>query len=77
MYDLGDYPAVIRDGVTAISGEVYAVNARVLAALDRLEEYPRVYDRVMIETPYGRSWMYVMHGAPGYPLVYSGQWQQR
>lgn len=60
MYDLGSYPAVSIGGRQAISGEVYAVDRQTLAALDRLEDYPRVYDRIRIATPFGPAWMYIV-----------------
>lgn len=73
MYDLGPYPAVSVGGRTPISGEVFTVDKLTLLALDRLEEYPRVYDRVRIATPFGPAWMYVMP-ASTYPRVAGGCW---
>jgi len=59
---LGAYPGVARGGSTAIAGEVYGIDGRCLARLDRLEEYPRLYDREPILTPYGRAWIYLYRG---------------
>ena len=75
MVDMGDYPAVVAGGVTAISGEVYTVSTRVFAALDVLEDYPCIYGRIMIDTDFGRAWMYVLREVGEYPRIISGDWQ--
>lgn len=74
MYDLGPYPAVLPRGRGVIHGEVYEISARVLAALDALEDYPRVYDRIQVATPFGRAWMYVVREAMNHPVVPDGVW---
>ena len=74
MYDLGPYPAVSIGGETPISGEVFAVDGRILAALDELEDYPQVYDRILVRTPFGRTWMYVMP-ITSHPCVTDGFWR--
>lgn len=60
LYDLGHYPGAVAQGSTALVGEVYAVDARTLARLDRLEDYPRLYDRRLLDTPWGRAWIYLL-----------------
>ncbi len=60
MYDFGGYPAVSENGNTAIAGEVYDINEKLLASIDLLEGYPDFYQRVMIETSFGGAWMYVV-----------------
>lgn len=62
LFDLGAYPGVARSGHTSITGEVYAIDARCLVRLDKLEEYPRLYDRQPIPTPYGCAWIYLYRG---------------
>jgi gamma-glutamylaminecyclotransferase len=62
LYDLGAYPGVARSGCTAIVGEVYAIDRQCLGRLDTLEEYPRLYDREPIPTPYGLAWIYLYRG---------------
>ena len=62
MLHLGAYPGVVEGGATAIVGEVYRVTRRQFAALDRLEAYPRLYDRKLIDTPWGRAWIYFYLG---------------
>lgn len=45
--------------------------------LDRLEDYPRLYDRVLIPTPYGRAWVYLYRGPKAdRALIGSGDWRE-
>jgi gamma-glutamylcyclotransferase (GGCT)/AIG2-like uncharacterized protein YtfP len=76
MYSLGAFPAVVLDGETAISGEVYDVNDSVFKALDRLEGYPTFYNRTQIDTPYGKAWMYYLESDNlyGNQQVTGGEW---
>ncbi len=76
MYSLGSFPAVTRRGNTAIRGEVYRISKQTFARLDRLEGYPSFYNRVLIDTRYGKAWMYVMDDAlHGHPIITSGNWR--
>ena len=75
MVDLGMYPAVLNEGVTAISGEIYRVNQDVFESLDQLEGYPDYYDRVVISTEFGNVWMYILQINDGSPIVSSGIWE--
>jgi gamma-glutamylaminecyclotransferase len=76
MYDLGAYPGLGRGGSTMVAGEVYQVSEAVLCRLDRLEDYPRLYDRVLIASPYGRAWIYVYRGRiRDRPVIRSGDWR--
>jgi gamma-glutamylcyclotransferase (GGCT)/AIG2-like uncharacterized protein YtfP len=76
LYGLGAYPGVARGGRTAIAGEVYELDRTGLARLDRLEDYPRLYDRVLIPSPYGRAWIYVYRGlVRDRPVIGSGDWR--
>jgi len=60
MYEFEDYPAVCLQGLHAISGEVYGVDDRQFRALDELEWYPRLYQRIEIPTAWGDAWMYIV-----------------
>jgi gamma-glutamylcyclotransferase (GGCT)/AIG2-like uncharacterized protein YtfP len=79
LYDLGPFPMAIacdRPG-THISGELYAVSGHHLAALDRFEGAPRLYQRQSHRLSDGRAvWVYV--GRPRQvrhvPLIASGIW---
>jgi len=75
MFDLGAYPGVRPGGSTAVAGEVYRVTPQLLARLDRLEDYPRLYDRKPIRTRFGSAWIYLLRRRPtGAPPVPSGCW---
>jgi gamma-glutamylcyclotransferase (GGCT)/AIG2-like uncharacterized protein YtfP len=54
LLDLGDYPALARGGHTAISGELYWIDAATRARLDEFEEHPRLYRRTRIALDDGR-----------------------
>ena len=62
LYDLGPFPmAVISDDDDAVlQGEIHAVTAARLQALDRFEGVPRLYERQAWCLEDGRSvWVYV------------------
>lgn len=78
MLHLGAYPGVIEGGSTPIQGEVYRIDRAHLAKLDRLEDYPRLYTRKLIQTPWGRAWIYLYQGSKAdRELIGSGNWQGR
>ena len=60
MLDLGAYPGVIK-GNTSVLIEVFQVNERQLTKLDILEDYPHLYTRELIETPYGKAFIYLLN----------------
>ncbi len=83
LYDLGPWPAVKQEpGVVQV--EVYAVDVATFAALDELEDYCAaapdrgLYDRIQVNTPCGRAWLYLYNGAvlPRQRLN-SGNWVRR
>jgi gamma-glutamylcyclotransferase (GGCT)/AIG2-like uncharacterized protein YtfP len=76
LYLLRAYPGAVRGGATAILGEVYAVDHAGLRRLDRLEDYPSLYDRRLLATPYGRAWIYLFRGSVrDRPLIPGGDWR--
>ena len=80
MFDLGSYPAIVAGGRTAISGELYAVDAAALAKLDRLEGHPEIYRRTSIELEGGGSAeAYVLPSTEGRraTVIPSGSWRSR
>jgi len=82
LYDLGPWPAVKREpGQTQV--EVYRVNAATFAALDELEEYcadaphTGLYDRIQVDTPHGRAWLYLYNAEVSTEQrLSSGNWPQ-
>jgi gamma-glutamylaminecyclotransferase len=77
LVDLGGYPALLEDGDTAVSGEVYDVNSALLAQLDRFEEVPELYERKPVALIDGQIEAYVMSRdrAGGAPRIEDGDWR--
>ncbi len=76
LYLLGAYPGAVRGGGTALQGEVYAVDHAGLRRLDQLEDYPTLYDRRLLATPYGRTWIYLFRGSVrDRPVIPGGDWR--
>ena len=74
---LGAYPGLVDGGDTAVQGEVYAVDAAGLRRLDRLEDYPRLYDRRLIQTAHGSAWVYIYRGLRrDRPRLAHGDWRR-
>jgi gamma-glutamylaminecyclotransferase len=79
LVDLGGYPALLEDGESAISGEVYEVDAELLARLDAFEEVPELYERKPIDLIDGSVDAYVMSRdrASGAPRITDGGWLEQ
>lgn len=79
LFDLGPYPALLGGGATSVQGAVFAVDTRLLARLDRFEDHPRLYRRVVVplqgdEEAFG----YVFVDEPqasSMPAIESGCWR--
>lgn len=86
MVDVGSFPAVVEPeegeaGETEITGEVYRVDAKTLERLDRLEGYPKFYDReptaIVTADDMLTAWMYYWPtgcSTNGTTPVPSGDW---
>ncbi|MDN3520656.1 gamma-glutamylcyclotransferase family protein [Halomonas ramblicola] len=82
LYDLGPYPGAKPEPSRGIEVEVFRVDARLLAGLDRLEDYrvrtPRHgdFDRVIHTTAFGPAWLYLYnHAVDGCPMIREGGWR--
>lgn len=78
LLDMGTYPALVASGSTAVHGEVFIVDAELLARLDALEEHPNLYIRQPIELLGGeRAHAYVLprERARGGRPVPAGDWR--
>ncbi len=64
MISLDAFPAVLKGGNCAISGEVYRVDLLTMAYLDMLESNGELYKREKVDLESGdRAWMYIfMYG---------------
>lgn len=81
MVSLGGFPGVIPDGggEQAVTIEVYEVNhPEVEQRLDWLEGYPSFYNKMEIDTEFGKADMYILDEARygSRPIVESGDWNQ-
>ena len=78
LVDLGPFPAMRAGGGTSVAGEVYAVTPEHLAALDRFEGVPRLYERVLIALADGEAaYAFVQRGASHRTrdIIASGDWR--
>ncbi|WP_141619454.1 gamma-glutamylcyclotransferase [Myxococcus sp. AB036A] len=79
LYDYGPFPALASRGKHAVEGEVYEVDALMLAALDRLESHPRFYRRTPITLDdVGRveAYLFPRERLAGRPIIESGCWRR-
>jgi gamma-glutamylcyclotransferase (GGCT)/AIG2-like uncharacterized protein YtfP len=80
LHDLGPFPGLVAGGEHAIVGEVYAVDDATLAALDRLEDHPRFYQRVSIvlaDDTAVETYVLTPEQVAGHPVIASGSWRAR
>ncbi len=79
LVDTGAYPAMVPDAVGTVSGEVYAVDAARLPALDEDEGHPTLFERTPVVLGDGtQAVAYVYRRSPGrFPRVAGGAWRGR
>jgi gamma-glutamylcyclotransferase (GGCT)/AIG2-like uncharacterized protein YtfP len=79
LVDMGEYPALVDGGYTAVAGEIYAVDETTLLELDAYEEAPDVYARRTLIVEGHDVVTYVLAGrlAVGRPGIASGDWRRR
>jgi len=82
LFDTGcGFPAFHPEGNTAVEAELIEIPIADWAAVDRLEGYPRLYDRQLIycTLPDGATdtgWIYIMNTLPPMATVIkSGDWK--
>lgn len=80
LHDLGPFPGLVAGGEHAVLGEVYAVDEATLAALDRLEDHPRLYQRTSIVLAGGanvETYLMTPRQVADHPIISSGSWRAR
>jgi len=77
LVDLGPYPVLSPGGRTAVRGQVYRISRLMLQSLDVLEGCPSEYRRRLIDTPWGRAWVYLRARAPAGRALHHGDWRRR
>ncbi|MCP3163147.1 gamma-glutamylcyclotransferase family protein [Myxococcus qinghaiensis] len=78
LYDYGPFPALASGGKHAVAGELYEVDAVMLAALDRLEGHPCFYERTSIALDgAGRveAYLFPKGRLAGRLIIESGSWR--
>jgi len=79
LLDLGEYPALVDGGETAVAGELYEIDAALLPALDGYEDVPEMYQRRSIEVGGHVALAYLLHAelALGRLGIAAGDWRKR
>ena len=84
LYDTGlGYPAFVPGGNEPVAAEAVTIPEYCWQSIDELEDYPREYDRRLIEAelPSGETlagWIYIMNVLPsGSVVIKSGDWRKR
>ena len=82
LYDTGyGYPAFQPEGKNTIKAELIEIPFEDWDAVDRLEEYPQVYDRQLFQAKLtdggvANGWVYIMTGLPPMAnVIESGDWK--
>ena len=84
IYDTGyGFPAFVPKGATEVKAEIIEIPISAWADVDRLEGYPRMYDRrlylaTLTDGTKIKAWIYVMNRLPPQSTVIeSGDWKAR
>lgn len=84
LYDTGyGFPAFVQEGDSQVAGELIEVTLADWAGIDRLEGYPRLYDRKLINVTLEdgttvKAWAYIMNEMPVQAkVINSGDWKVR
>ena len=83
LYDTGyGFPAFVPEGENMVAAELIEIPFEDWEAVDRLEGYPRLYDRLMFPAKLAdgtdtTGWVYVMHNLPEMAqVIVSGSWKE-
>ena len=83
LYDTGyGFPAFVPEGNTTVQAELIEIPLADWADIDRLEGYPRLYDRQLLQATLAdgtidTGWIYIMNTLPeGASVIESGSWKE-
>ena len=77
------FPAFVPKGKTKVAVELIEIPIRDWADVDRLEGYPRLYDRMLMDFTLDngeqvKAWIYIMNTLPEQAkAIVSGDWKAR
>ena len=84
LYDTGwGFPAFVPAGKTPVVVELIEIPLADWPAMDRLEGYPRMYDRALLDFTLtngtiAQAWIYIMNELPNKAkVISSGDWKKR
>jgi gamma-glutamylcyclotransferase (GGCT)/AIG2-like uncharacterized protein YtfP len=80
LYDLGAYPALVREGYGVVHGELYRVPRAALRRLDEFEGCPDLYqvDEIVLEDgTRARAYSMSSVAVRGHPRIEAGSWERR
>ena len=84
IYDTGwGFPAFRPEGNATVRGELMEIPIADWPAVDQLEGYPRLYDRMLVPATLEdggtvKAWVYVMNNIPTQArVIASGDWKNR
>lgn len=79
MISLGGFPGLVpSDENHDITIEIYEVDEHQYNSIERLEGYPKFYQKALIPTSLGEVEVYVLNDKEyqNYPVVESGDWKE-
>ena len=80
LYDLGGFPGMVKEGTSAVVGEIYKIDPLTLNRLDILEGHPQFYRRSIIELQCGekvQAYILDYDYVRECPIINSGSWKDR
>lgn len=87
MYSMGGFPAInpshdrpseagSSSRPSAIVAEVFKVDDKIMQNADWLEGYPDFYNRKLVDTEFGKAWIYfIERELSSLPVVEDGNWR--
>ena len=83
LYDTGyGFPAFVPEGDGVVKAELIEIPLADWVDVDRLEGYPRLYDRQLLQATLAdgseaTGWVYIMNTLPeGAKVIESGNWKE-